>query len=210
VPGAPAHRAATGPRSAHRGRPLVLAAVLLVVACGDSGVRTADAAAETDSAGVGAPRPHPPRSPAEDGDPPRGGASSEPSIEVTVSGGRWAGTHHYRGEVECGFTPRFGTWTAAMSNRLPRTVSEMNLIAASLAPEGGQGAVGTFDMNFGQHGDPDEERFHASTEDGIGRGVHFDVARRDAGALIRGSGIDDATGVRFTAAVRCSSVETYR
>lgn len=206
-----AHQPRASIRSLLRGAPsLALAATLLAVACGDTQSQTQPAAADTDTALALATSPADALALERDDNAAGDEESSEPALEVTVDGGRWAGTHRYRGDLDCGFTPRFGTWSAQMSNRLPRTVSEMNVTAASLTHGGGQTDVGTFDMGFGQYGDPDEVSFHASTDDGVGKGVHFAVERQGTGALIRASGIDHATGVRFTATVRCATVNTYQ
>lgn len=206
-----AHRPRATTRSVLRGaRPLALAAALLATACGDSQSQTQAAAAETDTALALAPILYDASSLESDDDPVSGEEASDHELEVTVAGGRWAGTYRYRGDMDCGFTPEFGTWSVQMSNDLPRTVSEMSITAASLAHGGGQTDVGTFDMIFGRYEDPDQVTFHASTEDGIGKGVHFDVERQGTRALIRASGTDDATGVRFTATIRCATVNTYR
>jgi hypothetical protein len=173
--------------------PLLLASLLGLAACGDSGSDAGNTAAAPAGQTAGAAG--------------GGSAPSRDEVEVTLSGGPHAGAHAAQADLNC-FADGSG-WSAGtglMSDR--RTgMTEVGTMLSGVPGSGGATEQVDLTIQFG-HIDEDSPELGMAGLGGVfggtGRGT---VERQGRGAVIQVTGTAQ-DGTPISASFRCASVET--
>jgi hypothetical protein len=176
-----------------------LALAMACMACGESppGAASEESATDLPAAQVGADALGTGAAP-----------SAADEIVLTVSSGRFAGTHRLQGDMNCFAQP--GDWGAGIEVEGTDGLSGVNIGLFDLPVGGGRTDSGALQLTFGDTSDEENLNvavYMMAAADQGGAGFTGTAERQGAGGVIRIEAKSVEDGADFTAVVRCRSLK---